>query len=281
MNAIQDWVIRYWAALALTAMLAPILVFAVLERLVPAERGQSVRSVWWNLKVGLVYKLISTAYAALTAYLIAVLLQPFPLGIIDLRFATHGNFLLDLLAALLWFFVFDFFYYWFHRAQHQWGWLWLEHRVHHATPSLNAAASLSHHWIEDLLRIPTLIVPFMVLFNLNPMAAGLVAVLANGWGYFIHANIPLSLGPLNPILCGPAVHRIHHSIEPRHQDRNFAAFFPVWDVLFGTYTGPERGHVPHTGVVDYPLPVRLRDILAGPLPDWWHGLTANWRLSRR
>ena len=109
MNAIQDWVIRYWAALALTAMLAPILVFAVLERLVPAERGQSVRSVWWNLKVGLVYKLISTAYAALTAYLIAVLLQPFPLGIIDLRFATHGNFLLDLLAALLWFFVFDFF----------------------------------------------------------------------------------------------------------------------------------------------------------------------------
>jgi sterol desaturase/sphingolipid hydroxylase (fatty acid hydroxylase superfamily) len=33
-----------------------------------------------------------------------------------------------------------------------------------------------------------------------------------------------------------------------HFDQNFAAFFPIWDVLFGTYHYPKRDEYPSTGV---------------------------------
>ena len=47
---------------------------------------------------------------------------------------------------------------------------------------------------------------------------------------------------------GPQGHRIHHSRMREHFDQNFAAFFPIWDVLFGTYHYPERDEYPSTGV---------------------------------
>jgi len=32
----------------------------------------------------------------------------------------------------------------------------------------------------------------------------------------------------------PVFHSIHHSVEPRHHNRNYSAMFSVWDYLFGT-----------------------------------------------
>ena len=31
-------------------------------------------------------------------------------------------------------------------------------------------------------------------------------------------------------------------------DKNFAAYFPIWDVLFGTYWHPRKGEFPPTGL---------------------------------
>ena len=31
---------------------------------------------------------------------------------------------------------------------------------------------------------------------------------------------------------------MHHSCHPDHFDKNFAFMFPLWDVIFGTYTMP-------------------------------------------
>ena len=33
----------------------------------------------------------------------------------------------------------------------------------------------------------------------------------------------------------PALHWIHHSINPNHYDKNLGMKFPFWDKLFGTY----------------------------------------------
>ncbi|WP_456669859.1 sterol desaturase family protein [Bradyrhizobium sp. USDA 3240] len=38
----------------------------------------------------------------------------------------------------------------------------------------------------------------------------------------------------------PQWHRIHHSVEMEHQDKNFAAFFPFWDILFGMACVPKQ-----------------------------------------
>jgi hypothetical protein len=46
--------------------------------------------------------------------------------------------------------------------------------------------------------------------------------------------VKANLGPLRYLLVTPQSHRVHHSIEARHADRNFGVILSVWDRLFGT-----------------------------------------------
>ena len=65
-----------------------------------------------------------------------------------------------------------------------------------------------------------------------------------------HANTRIGFGPFRYILSEPMYHRIHHSVERKHWDKNFAFKFPVWDMLFGTAHFPETDEFPRTGL-DY------------------------------
>ncbi len=74
------------------------------------------------------------------------------------------------------------------------------------------------------------------------------------------------------MIVGPQWHRLHHSIEPQHADRNFAAFFPIFDIVFGTYSKPQSGEYPATGLhlgetLNRPLLATL-----SPFRDWYRML---------
>jgi len=58
----------------------------------------------------------------------------------------------------------------------------------------------------------------------------------------------MSFGLLWWMLSSPQYHRIHHSLEPQHINKNFAVWFPVWDILVGTAYRPRRGEYPATGL---------------------------------
>ena len=145
-------------------------------------------------------------------------------------------------------FIYDFFYYWFHRSQHVLPFLWAQHKIHHSELSLNVTTGNRHHWLEEPLRVFTVLLPIGLLFNQKPITIVWLWIGLTLWGYFIHMNLRLHLGPLTPVLGGPQLHRIHHSRLPEHQDRNFAAFFPMWDLLFGTYFKPKADEYPPTGL---------------------------------
>lgn len=87
-------------------------------------------------------------------------------------------------AGLLWLMmvVYDFFYYWFHRWQHTYGWLWRVHRVHHAIDDLSAANSY-HHALEDLLRLPVVTIPFSLLIEVQVPTLALISAFVAGWGW--------------------------------------------------------------------------------------------------
>ena len=123
---------------------------------------------------------------------------------------------------------------------------------------MNVTTSLRHHWTEEGFRSILIAVPMGILFNITPVEAGIVTMFTGQWGYLIHANIRLPLGPFSTVLLGPQAHRIHHSIEPQHKDRNFAAFFPIWDILFRTFYFPKRDEFPDTGIVEQILPPKCR-----------------------
>jgi sterol desaturase/sphingolipid hydroxylase (fatty acid hydroxylase superfamily) len=154
----------------------------------------------------------------------------------------------------------DFFQYWFHRCQHLSPLLWPSHRVHHSDAAVNTTTALRRSVLELLLIFVFVLVPTVIVAGVHEVAAPIAFAVFYGWGFFNHANVRLSLGPLTPVFSGPQWHRLHHAIDPAYRDRNFAAYFPVLDILFGTYRAPGKGEYPATGVSD---PV----VTAHPLRD--------------
>lgn len=74
----------------------------------------------------------------------------------------------------------------------------------------------------------------------------------------VDSAIKARLPWLDRLLVTPQVHRIHHSRDPGHYNRNFADAFPLFDILFGTYHKPAAEEFPETGLGgDYPAPRSL------------------------
>ena len=61
------------------------------------------------------------------------------------------------------------------------------------------------------------------------------AILNLGTANLRHSHIRLRYpGWLERVLISPAQHQVHHSVEPRHHNRNYGEVLAVWDWLFGT-----------------------------------------------
>jgi sterol desaturase/sphingolipid hydroxylase (fatty acid hydroxylase superfamily) len=76
-------------------------------------------------------------------------------------------------------------------------------------------------------------IPIAIVGGSYP-AWALFAFFDGMWGYYIHSSVRLSYGPLNYLIVTPQNHRLHHSIEPEHIDRNFGERLAIWDWIFGT-----------------------------------------------
>lgn len=250
-------------------------VFAVLERLFPAVEHKAAREWRFNLSVSLLYMAVGTIAAVVGDLIGKKLRAGLHGGLINLKIGKTGGIARDLAATLLSLLIFDFFYYWWHRSEHKYPWLWAVHKLHHLDPGINVSTNLRHHWLEDVGRIPMITIPMAILFDLSPRAGGAIGFAFSAWTFFIHANLKLCLGRLSWLVEGPQVHRIHHSKLPQHYDRNFAAFFPIWDVVFGTYHHPRRGEFPPTGVMDEPQVTTLREAAWLPFRTWWGASPAS------
>ena len=143
--------------------------------------------------------------------------------------------------------AFDFLYYCFHRAQHTFAWMWRYHMVHHVDENISSTAFAKHHWLEDIWRYTFITAPLLILFNTSSipyLATVIIATLA----IFMHWNTPLRFGVLEKLIITPHYHRIHHSIQKQHYNKNFGAILQLWDYLFKTRYIPKNGEFPQTGV---------------------------------
>lgn len=145
-------------------------------------------------------------------------------------------------------FVWDTFQYWSHRAQHSFGWLWPAHALHHDDDRVNSTTALRNTLWGGLLGFLIVYLPTFVICGFDLLTVYGAMALFWTWGFVNHANVRLRLGPLTPVISGPQWHRIHHGRDPEYHDANFAAFFPVIDVVFGTYRRPVGNEFPTTGL---------------------------------
>jgi sterol desaturase/sphingolipid hydroxylase (fatty acid hydroxylase superfamily) len=167
-------------------------------------------------------------------------------------------------GALIAFVAADFLYYWYHRAQHAVPWLWRFHAVHHSMEELGAGASY-HHLLEAPFK--AFLVTLPVAFFL-PTHLGLIGFVLALQGPYIHSTTSINFGRFAWIVADNRVHRIHHSTEARHLNRNFGALTLLWDALFGTAHFPEKDEWPEIGLKGQPEPRTIVDyVLAPKYPD--------------
>ena len=153
--------------------------------------------------------------------------------------------------------------YLFHRAQHASPILWRMHSLHHSDHDVNATTTQRHFWGDPILKGVT-IWPLAALVIAPTPTASAVYVTIGLWNFVSHAAIDLDFGKWSWLLNSPAYHRRHHSALPEHFNSNFAALFPIFDVVLGSYHRP-HGWVP-TGMDDRPR--NAREVLLWPL----HGI---------
>jgi sterol desaturase/sphingolipid hydroxylase (fatty acid hydroxylase superfamily) len=198
------------------------------------------------------------------------------LGLIDLRIGTGKEIPSIIAAFLLSALIGDFFFYWYHRSLHKSNILWQHHKMHHLDPEFDALTGPRQNWLESFFLVFFSSIPMAVLFKLNagdPLDAGLVQGGVIGLlTFFIfqnHSNLRLQFGKASVLFISSQTHRIHHSYLPQHRDKNFVAFFPIWDILFGTYYHPARDEFPLTGVEGEKDIQSVWEVQIFALREWW------------
>jgi sterol desaturase/sphingolipid hydroxylase (fatty acid hydroxylase superfamily) len=142
-------------------------------------------------------------------------------------------------AFVLCFVLDDLAYYVFHRSAHRVRWFWASHVIHHSSQHYNLSTALRQTWtgflsLAFVFRIPLFLIgfePAMVFF-----CAGLNLV----YQFWIHTEVVRRMPRwFEAVMNTPSHHRVHHAVNARYLDRNYAGVFIIWDRMFGTFE-PER-----------------------------------------
>jgi sterol desaturase/sphingolipid hydroxylase (fatty acid hydroxylase superfamily) len=241
-------------------------IFAIglaIERTAPAEQCQPVDAIRLNVIYGLFHGFIRSAVGTMLA------------GISLFSIIAVGGGWITLpsegwkvgFSAIVYLLTTDFAEYLFHRAQHAVPFLWALHSLHHSDRAVNVTTTARHHWIEFLIKA-IVIYPLVGLLFAVPYQVLLVTSIAGYYNFFLHFNIRISFGCWWPVLNSPQYHRVHHSDRQRHRDRNFAALFPIFDVLFRTFHRPIADEYPTTGLTGREGPSAAWEAIVWP---FWRG----------
>lgn len=235
------------------------LIFIPLERLFALRRQRIFRKGW---QTDLKHFFVSHAGVQLLSFAVLIPAHAFFSWAVkyDFQQAVASQpvwlqFIEILLAA-------DFVTYWVHRAFHQLPWLWHFHAIHHSSTEMDWLAGSRIHIADALVTRSAAFIP---IFVLGFSQAALVAYVAfvSFHAVYIHSNTRWRFPVLRWLIATPEYHHWHHTSDEEGLDKNFAAFLPFWDRLFGTAHLPD--HWPQNyGTVKFQPPESYLGQLAYP-----------------
>jgi sterol desaturase/sphingolipid hydroxylase (fatty acid hydroxylase superfamily) len=156
----------------------------------------------------------------------------------------------------------DIILYWTHRLFHGQR-MWKYHAVHHSSEELEWISAARFHPINLFLGT-VLADVVMLVAGISPNVFVVLGPLTIAHSAFVHANLDWTLGPFKYVIAGPVFHRWHHTAADRGGEKNFAATFPILDVIFGTFYMP-KGELPDNyGIADRTFPTSFTGQLAHP-----------------
>ncbi len=167
-------------------------------------------------------------------------------------------------AVLGFYLLHDFINYCAHVLLHKVPLLWSFHQVHHSaevmTPITAHRAHPMEFFVTAVLQAPVVGLAFVFYQDISAheleataiFGISIVSFMYGLSGFHLqHSHLPISYGPLlNRFIVSPIQHQVHHSIDPRHRNKNFGVKFAVWDVLFGTLYVPREPETLQVGLPD-------------------------------
>lgn len=209
----------------------------------------------------------STAIGGLTAVAAAgIALQAY-----DFRLTTIP---ITWWAIVLCFVLDDLAYYIFHRAAHRVRWFWASHVNHHSSQHYNLSTALRQTWTGFfaagfIFRLPLAFIGFHPAMLLFCGALNLI------YQFWIHTE---AIGHFprwfEAVMNTPSHHRVHHAVNPRYLDRNYAGTFIVWDKMFGTFTPEVEDEPVRYGIVKQ---LGSFNLLWGVFHEWVGIVQDVWR----
>lgn len=210
------------------------LVFVPMERVFPAKKQKFFRAKWmldfcfflgqYLLWSGLVLSVFCYFEDSLTS----LISEGFQEKVKSQRFV------LQVLEVLV---LSDFLIYWGHRLQHNVGFLWRFHKVHHSAEHLDWLAAHREHPIDSIYTIGLINLPaFIMGFPLESITG--VIAFRGIWAIYLHSNVRFPIGVLRVLIGAPELHHWHHDLD--RKAGNYANISPLMDVIFGTYVSPDK-----------------------------------------
>jgi sterol desaturase/sphingolipid hydroxylase (fatty acid hydroxylase superfamily) len=258
---------EWWAAIVIR--LAPVFAIILAGQIAEAvgrTPPRTRRPVAFNILVVVVNEVLLSCTMPMLWLLLTPVVDHWGGG--GIRLPSNGLWLVP--SVLVYLFVTDFGEFVFHVAQHRFAWLWAMHALHHSDTALNVSTGGRHYWFEFLIKAVVIYAPILVLFRVGMTLMGWFAVVKL-LNFVHHLDVRVGFGAAAAWLASPQYHRIHHSADPRHLDKNFAAYFAVFDRLFGTQYLPARDEYPETGLDTLETP-SIADAVLWPLRRTWRRL---------
>lgn len=229
---------------------AVVLLVFLLERVIPARREQRVFSV--GLAQDFVWFNADCIFRMFWIGMFVNLLHQFynqHLGFLTIQEVASWSLPVRWAWSFVWFDLLNWVH---HYIRHRVEVLWYFHMVHHSQRKLNLFTDSRVHLLEYFVTRCIIFIPLFML-QIDRGAVVWLAVVLDWYARVYHANLRTNYGPLKYILVTPQSHRIHHSRNPEHVDKNFGLFLTVWDRLFGTLHA-NYDEYPETGIQEeFPL----------------------------
>ena len=271
-----------------------IFVFSVLATIVLVARQLEKR---WPIDANISHaEIVADWKATGTNYVLSMLTGPFAALCSAMVAKAAGGGFIHLRTDGVWFavslvgfiIVADLYRYISHRLEHAVPFLWSMHSFHHSAEALTFVTGARHYWVEKII-VGGFFPPLSILFDIPPPLLAATVII-----YFLpdncaHLNVRFPLGRFITWFNSPQWHRIHHSTQPEHFNKNFASLLPLWDIVFGTAHIPHPDEYPPTGIVPgekcgiaasivWPLR-RYLPVVERHVPNW--ARIENWQGMRK
>lgn len=246
-----------------------------LERVIPAERRQ--RALSRGLIQDLLWFGMYMTIGAGAFTLWGTILNRFyddHLGFLTIGAMQSWPVAAQILAYVL---VLDLLVWATHLAFHKVPLLWYFHLVHHSQKEMSFFNEDRDHVVEKAINFTVRFFPLTMMGLAYPTNV-YAGMLITWYTWLCHGNIRTNFGPLKYILVTPQSHRVHHSIELPHWDRNFAAYFTLWDRVFGTFHA-RYDEYPPTGIPNTCFPYEQEAGGRNPLATFWAQFIYPFRLA--